>query len=289
MNNWFWVCDITKYPDLWEKWKEKGVASIGWPPDFIDGNPEETRRLKYNLRQVSKMQSGDKIVAYLKDHRVGGIGTFERGIDPMQWKPLTQGEQGRQASVRWETLPDDGHYTFAPEDTTPPRMPTIRRIVKSGVFEEIERAMHDERRWGALPKTDTWVESEREGLHPLIADNLDKLETGLKPNSWGNLMDFAAPPVGRIDLLCEDREGCAVVIEAKTRAADDSSIGQLCRYMTWVRMNIKEARRVRGFVVAGEVPPMARFAAASVEGLELFRYSKKGKIMTFLRIPTIKG
>ena len=283
MKCWFWVCDIGRYHDLWEKWKEKGVATLGWPPDCSD-DENYRRRLDYNLRQVERMEKGDRIVAYLKQHRIGGIGTFEKGIDRRGWTPVSGDDQGRRARVIWDTLPKKGCYSLAPEGAVPQRMPTVRRIGSSRKFSLIETAVTNPDSWEPLSDSRLLVQDERKELHPLIEKNLGSLEEGLKPNPWGSMREFPAKPIGSIDFLCVDASDCPVVIEAKAYSADDSSIGQICRYMSWVRLRIRGGGEVRGFLIAGEFSPKVRYAASDVKGLELFRYEVRDNRITFRRV-----
>ncbi len=59
--------------------------------------------------------------------------------------------------------------------------------------------------------------------------------------------------MGYIDLLAKDKHGGFVVIELKKGRKDDEVIGQVLRYMGWVRQSLcKQGEEVRGLVVVGE-------------------------------------
>jgi restriction system protein len=66
-----------------------------------------------------------------------------------------------------------------------------------------------------------------------------------------------------------------VVIELKRDPSDDEVVGQLSRYMGW----IKERRAaptgvsVRGIIVVHEVTPKLRAAALAHENVQLYTYS----------------
>jgi hypothetical protein len=91
---------------LWPTCKEKGIIAIGFKdqPDAPD--------LK-NMRD--KMKIGDKVVAYLLDKRVGGIGTvigeFEDYLeDKPEDKNYFNGRFWRRRKIRWDTLPENGNF-----------------------------------------------------------------------------------------------------------------------------------------------------------------------------------
>jgi len=81
--------------------------------------------------------------------------------------------------------------------------------------------------------------------------------------------------LGFIDILARDRgTGDFVVIELKRDQTDDEVVGQLSRYMSW----IKEHRAgptgvgVRGIIVVHDVTPKLRAAALAHLNVELYTY-----------------
>ena len=68
--------------------------------------------------------------------------------------------------------------------------------------------------------------------------------------------------VGRLDLLCEDKEGALVVVELKRFKAGSSIIDQIQRYMGWVMEHrAKEGQKVRGIIVVGTKDTALEYAA----------------------------
>ncbi len=115
-------------------------------------------------------------------------------------------------------------------------------------------------------------------------------------DNW-DLVDFGAPlrlyeeegepvgqqydtgVVGRIDLLCEDTSSNAlVVIELKKGRPSDSVIGQLARYMGWVKEHIADGRTVEGVALVPEYDDRLRYAAKAIQGCRLLRYETRFKI-----------
>ena len=54
--------------------------------------------------------------------------------------------------------------------------------------------------------------------------------------------------VSYIDLLCKDDKGY-VVLELKKGRTEDEAVGQVLRYMGWVRDNLSPNQQVRGMII----------------------------------------
>jgi tetratricopeptide (TPR) repeat protein len=93
---------------------------------------------------------------------------------------------------------------------------------------------------------------------------------------------YAIPGVGQIDLLAEDLEtGDLVVIELKKGRSDDQVVGQISRYMTWVRENLAERnQKTLGIICVRRVSTNLRLSAKNIPGLEVFEYGLTGERYT---------
>ncbi len=286
----FWVCEVDEYEGIWEQWREMGIATFGYPPEAPSYDGLSHSRA---VNRVRELHSGDRIVSYLKGktaRRVGGIGTFQGGvrISDQEYDPLYAGrnEQGRRVDVGWDSVPLRGYYIAVPDDIrTPARAQTIQHIPDDAA-ERLEEMAREESMWDQLALSKDLVQDEVKELHPRIVENLNNLESGLRLYDPAKATEFPAGPIGRIDVLAKDRDDCPVVVEAKTHSANEQVVGQILRYMGWVKKNLDQAR-VRGIIVAGEFTYATRYAASVVdqgEGLALYRYAVRRGSIEFVRV-----
>jgi endonuclease len=79
--------------------------------------------------------------------------------------------------------------------------------------------------------------------------------------------------VGPIDILAVDEHGGFVVFELKRARTADRALGQLARYMGWVKHTIGRAAAVRGVIVAKSIDQRLKFGATVIPGVSLFEYA----------------
>jgi RecB family endonuclease NucS len=94
------------------------------------------------------------------------------------------------------------------------------------------------------------------------------VEPGLIAHAEYPLQEFMTD-VGRIDILCVDKEKRLVVIELKAGLADDRAVGQIARYMGWVKQNLPEGPELRGILICLDATPGARAACHVVSNLQI--------------------
>lgn len=78
--------------------------------------------------------------------------------------------------------------------------------------------------------------------------------------------------LGPIDLLAVDNEGSFYVFELKRGNSPDRAMGQVARYMGWIKRTIGRGHDVFGVIVAKSVSENLRYAASIVPNLRLFEY-----------------
>jgi hypothetical protein len=114
-------------------------------------------------------------------------------------------------------------------------------------------------------------------LRDFIAQNLSAIEVN------GKRLKLYVDPIGRdgiefptavgpIDILAIDDSGAFFVFELKRARSPDRAIGQLARYMGWVRQTIGRGRDVSGVIVAKDISDSLRYAVSVVPNVSLFEY-----------------
>lgn len=88
-----------------------------------------------------------------------------------------------------------------------------------------------------------------------------------------------------IDFLALDRDTRDfVVIELKKGKTSDSTVGQLLRYISWVRANIAEAKQnVRGMIIARDVDEALRYAIKDIDYVEVRTYKVDFHLRPFMK------
>ena len=87
---------------------------------------------------------------------------------------------------------------------------------------------------------------------------------------WGRQY---ATDVGVIDFLCEDKAGGElVVVELKRGKSSDRVVGQILRYMGWVREQLAGHRDVSGIIITHEYDHRVRYAVAELPRVEAWTY-----------------
>ena len=79
-------------------------------------------------------------------------------------------------------------------------------------------------------------------------------------------------PVGRMDILAKDKKsGSYVVIELKRNQTSDDTIGQITRYMGWVKQELGDDG-VKGVIIAGRYDQRLDYARVMMPELDVFIY-----------------
>lgn len=91
-------------------------------------------------------------------------------------------------------------------------------------------------------------------LKNYLARNLNQLEPGLRLYEEEGFSGIEFPVGGRyIDILAVAQDGAFVVVELKVSRGYDRTLGQLMRYMGWVREKLAGDKPVRGIIVASGI------------------------------------
>jgi hypothetical protein len=111
-------------------------------------------------------------------------------------------------------------------------------------------------------------------LRDFLAKNLTLIEPGLQLYQDEGITGIEFPVGGRfIDILALDTEKRLVVIELKVSRGYDRVVGQLLRYMAWIKKNQAEpAQGVRGIIAARDISDDLRLACSYLPNVSLYEY-----------------
>lgn len=112
-------------------------------------------------------------------------------------------------------------------------------------------------------------------LRDYLAKNLHIIESGLSLFKDEGITGVEFPVGGRyIDILALDSAGGYVVIELKVSKGYDRVVGQLLRYMSWIKKHHAESgQKVRGIIVAKEISEDLSLACSELPAVELYEYA----------------
>jgi len=118
-------------------------------------------------------------------------------------------------------------------------------------------------------------------LRDFIAQNISSIPFD------GNRLRLYVDPTGRdgieyptdtgnIDILAiDEKSNSFVVFELKRARSPDRALGQLARYMGWVKETIGKDKEVRGVIVSKTISNNLKYAALVVPNVTLFEYEVK--------------
>jgi hypothetical protein len=111
-------------------------------------------------------------------------------------------------------------------------------------------------------------------LRNYLAKNLSIIEPGLKLYTDEEITGVEFPVGGRfIDILAVASNGDLVIIELKVSRGYDRVVGQLMRYMAWIKNNQAEpGQRVRGVIVARAISADLLLACSLLCDVKLYEY-----------------
>lgn len=111
-------------------------------------------------------------------------------------------------------------------------------------------------------------------LRGFLAKNLSVIESGLRLFEEDGISGIEFPVGGRfVDILAVDANNNLVVIELKVSRGYDRVIGQLLRYIGWIKRHQAEpGQRVRGIIAAREITEDLKLACSELSDVALYEY-----------------
>lgn len=149
--------------------------------------------------------------------------------------------------------------------------------------------------------TDDVIEKEQRfglerHLHEFLRDNWDQIEIGKEWELYSEPGDEEAGyeypcDIGRIDLLAKNRnKPCWLVVELKRNQTSDQTVGQVLRYMGWVKQNLaEEGEDVRGMIICRTAEPALHYALSTLSSVDLRLYEVEFKLKLPLPLPKKKS
>lgn len=86
--------------------------------------------------------------------------------------------------------------------------------------------------------------------------------------------------VGFIDILAIDEQENFVVLELKVSKGSDRVIGQIMRYMGWVKKHLANGKQVSGVIVACGIDDKLKYAASMLADVTLLEYKLRFDLET---------
>ncbi|MDI1229041.1 MAG: endonuclease NucS [bacterium] len=112
-------------------------------------------------------------------------------------------------------------------------------------------------------------------LRDFIAQNIQTiLINGKKLSLYDGGVEYYTD-AGFIDILAVDAQGNFFVFELKRGRTPDYVIGQLVRYMGWVKQSVGKDKEVHGVIVAKTIKENLHYAKAVVPNISLLKYEVK--------------
>jgi endonuclease len=128
-------------------------------------------------------------------------------------------------------------------------------------------------------------------LRDFIAQNLEaipvegrKLKLYVDPTGRDGVEYPTA--VGPIDILAIDELENFIVFELKRARSPDHTIGQLSRYMGWVKRTIGAGKSVKGVIVARAISDNLKYAIGVIPHVSLFEYQVSFKLNSAHDLPS---
>ncbi len=152
-------------------------------------------------------------------------------------------------------------------------VPAVKSFWKKEIEGEKKEVVEEEQRLSAS-ESDFAIEKH---LEEFLVANWESTELGKLYDLIEEEDEVVSPQyptdIGPIDLLVKEKgAGTYVVIELKKGQTSDTTVGQLTRYMGWVKKHRAKGGKVRGIIIAGNYDERLAYALQMVPDTELFLY-----------------
>jgi restriction system protein len=282
---------------VWHFDLAQSVISIGWkdlgdisqmPRDALakavattyPDKPSQTKGLYTNMLWAfyHEMLPGDYVIARRGRKTLAGVGKI---VGPAAYAPGKNPSVGHLGflEVAWQDQPKDKSF---PSIVFP--MHTLAEFSE----EQFRNAVEGSGVSISPPEPQPEVEDPSEFvlekyLEDFIVSNFDTIFKGhmrLYEDAEGNDGQQYATDIGPIDILAiEVKTKAFVVIELKKGRPSDHVVGQVLRYMGWVRKNLcSNGQTVKGLVICRDHDPKLTYALDMTSNIDVRYYSVSFKL-----------
>lgn len=290
----YWVIAPADYRNrdefdrCWHYDRENGVIAIGWDlggaprsqehlEELFRSTAERENWTRHGLHMLTKfwfeIQPGDRIIARAGRNRIVGIGE-------VQGKAYYDADEERRTwssnflPVRW----DDTEERDFPDIVF--GMQTVYELPKAR-FDELTSS---DQTAGTAPGREENDVRSKDQTEFVLEKHLEEFIVSNFPRIFGNEISIYQDDEGRhgrqyptdagtIDILGRDSAGNYVVIELKKGKSSDMVVGQILRYMGWVREHLcKQEQRVRGIIICRDRDESLSYALSMIESVEVRLY-----------------
>lgn len=118
-------------------------------------------------------------------------------------------------------------------------------------------------------------------LENFLVNNLHLIDNDLKlyKDDQGKSGRQFSTDVGEIDLLCKKRNDF-VIIELKKGRSSDKVVGQISRYIGWVKEKLAKGNNVQGIIIVHDFDPKLKYAVLANPNIDLKYYQIKIDFVT---------
>lgn len=178
----------------------------------------------YDKRALVKIENG------VKQYKVGGVARFYKENNKYRLEYDSANEQ-------WVNDP---------------------KSVKSGIFAQLKEKSEISQEFD---ENSNFKFSFERDLEDHLVQNLGSLEEGLNLHSNnGKTGKQFNTPVGRIDILAQDKKGDLVVIELKMGLVGSDVLAQIMPYIGWIEENLSSGKSVRAIIVGSDFDKKLKYA-----------------------------
>lgn len=239
--------------------------------------PASTRSLIANMfwSFYHEMLPGDIVVARRGRKGLAGIG---RVVGPPAYSPgrASTDKHGNVLPVEWQASPRDkrfSEFVFPMHTLSPLTEEAYRNVVGDPTTSAEPLDQIDDPASFVLEKY----------LEDFIVTNFSSIFKGefkIYVDDEGNEGQQYSTDIGPIDILAQTSAGDSfVVIELKRGRPSDQVVGQVLRYMGWVKKNLcGSGQGVRGLVICHEADPKLAYALAMTDLVDVRYYSVSFKL-----------